>query len=330
MRVDVITPLDEQLHPPSADPSWQESYYFNWSTADGATFGLTRIGFNPSTRTADALLIIVDEGRVSHVYPSVGTSMTPGEMTERAERGLTVGNLTFTMREPLTRWHIRLTGRVEVDLTFTALAPPHDYPMPEASPDPQQDSRTSDAHHFEQTGRVHGWVSTGGHRRDIDALGQRDKSWGVRDWSAISGWDWITGQFGPDFAFNATLSLVHDRGEPTGFVMRDGVNHALVDVTVDYQWTSTPHVPRTARLTLVEEGGRAHRIHATALTQVPLIKKGLFLQETHARFDTELDGVPRTGAGVMEHAWHTDLRSTLRRVPDLVPVLGKALSGRIR
>ncbi len=66
-------------------------------------------------------------------------------------------------------------------------------------------------------------------------------------------------------------------------------------------------------------------MRATALAQVPLIKTGLFLQETHARFETELDGVHRAGVGVMEHAWHADRRQSLQRLPDLAPVLALAL-----
>ncbi len=336
----MISALDEQLHSPSTDPSWQESYYFNWADADGRYFGLARIGFNPASGTADGLLITVVDGRLEYVYPAVGVSVTPGELTARAERGLAVDNLCFTMREPLTRWNVTLTGRTSVDLTWTALAAPHDYHPNDGHPDTTHDqpgdvvtetaTRTADAHHFEQVGTVTGLIRVGGREHRIDALGQRDKSWGVRDWAAISGWEWITGQFGPDLAFNATLSLVHDSGEPTGFVMRDGVNRALTSVQIDYEWDSTRNVPRSARLNLVDETGEHYEIRATALAQVPMIKGNLFLQETHARFETRVGGVDRVGVGVVEHAWHADRRATLRRLPDLLPVLGKAIVGKVR
>jgi hypothetical protein len=56
--------------------------------------------------------------------------------------------------------------------------------------------------HFEQSGRVTGWtrfgIERGAERHEIDALGQRDKSWGVRDWARLEGWNWLAGHPGRD------------------------------------------------------------------------------------------------------------------------------------
>ncbi|OZC29697.1 DUF7064 domain-containing protein [Gordonia polyisoprenivorans] len=318
----MITVADEQMHPPTDQRSWQESYYFNWADVDGRSFGLTRIGLNPADGTADALLILVRDGRLEYVYPGVGIAVTAEERSVPAERGLTVGRLAYTMREPFQRWRIELSGRTKVALTWTAAGPPHDFSALRDASD--------GAHHFEQVGTVEGTVSIGGRTRHVEALGHRDKSWGVRDWASVAGWEWLTAQFGSDFAFNATLALLAGSDDPAGFVFRDGENRAVTAIDVDYTWGRRSHVPETARISLCDEDGTTYAITATAITQVPLVKKGLFLQETHARFETVVDGVPRTGHGVLEHAWHADGRQIARRVPDLLPVIGAALKGRLR
>lgn len=323
----MITAVDEALHAPGADPAWQESYYFNWADPEGRHFGLTRIGFNPLAGRVDGLLLTVRDGRLEYVYPGIGLPYDPAR-PQRPGRGLRAGSLAFTMREPLQRWNIRLDGRNSVDLNWTASSTPHDFhdgpnTYGEAGPG------SAAAMHFEQAGTVTGSIRVHGSEYQIDALGQRDKSWGARDWSGISGWDWITGHFGPDLAFNATLSLVGRSGAATGFVHRNGVNVPLADAQVDYEWTRTPHVPGAARLLLADVDGGHYDIRATALAQVPLVKNGLFLQETHTRFETTLDGVRRTGVGVMEHAWHAGRRGSLRRLNDLAPVLVQALRGRV-
>lgn len=322
-----ITMSDEEAHTPTGESAWQESFYFNWADLDGQAFGLTRIGLNPADGKADGLLITVRDGRLEYVYPAIGVRVDDAERTTPARRGVRVGALGYTMREPLTRWHIDLTGHTQVDLSFTALGPPHDYSP--AGGD-TNDAAPSGAHHFEQFGAVTGHITVNGREHRVDAFGQRDKSWGVREWGAIRGWEWLTGHFGPDLAFNVTLSLVPGQDGPSGFLFRDGENIAVTDASVDYTWGRTPHVPTAADIRLCDERGDVHHIHATALAQVPLVKKGLFLQETHARFDMQIDGVTRTGAGVLEHAWHADAGATLRRLPDLAPVLARSIMGRIR
>lgn len=322
MDLSVITVADEHMHPPTDQRSWQESFYFNWSDVDGRSFGLTRIGLNPADGKADALLILIRDGQLEYVYPGVGIAVTAEERSVPVERGLAVGRLTYTMREPFQRWRIELTGRTEVALTWTAVGPPHDFTA-------LRDA-TDGAHHFEQVGTVEGTIRIGGQTRRVEALGHRDKSWGVRDWASITGWEWLTAQFGPDFAFNATLALLAGSDDPAGFVFRDGENRAVTAIDVDYTFGRVPQVPESARIFLRDECGTTYAITATAIAQVPLVKKGLFLQETYARFETVVDGVHRHGHGVLEHAWHADRRQIARRVPDLLPMVGDALKGRLR
>ena len=79
---------------------------------------------------------------------------------------------------------------------FEAHTPAFDYHSPRADGEPPRMATTTTGSHFEQAGSVTGWTHFQRERQEIRALGQRDKSWGVRDWNRLEGWNWISGQFG--------------------------------------------------------------------------------------------------------------------------------------
>src|SRR4051794_12149820 len=326
----MIVAADEQLHEPGADEHWQESYYFNWADPEGRSFGLARWGINPASRKIDGVLLTMRDGRPEFIYPAVGLDMPEGEMPG-AEFGLRAKGLRFTLREPLARWHIGLSGRDAVDLAWTAFHEPHDYHAGLKALGAADEDLALAPSHFEQCGTVRGEVRLGGRSFEIDGLGHRDKSWGARDWNGITGWEWLTAHFGEDLAFNATVWSPPgaDATIPGGFVTRDGSNRALVATAVDYEWTRLRHVPRRATITFTDERGEDYTVRATALAQFPLFKKGLFIQETHARFELDLGGETRTGIGVLEHAWHAGTRGTLERWHQFVPVVTMSVRQRL-
>ena len=326
----MIVAADEQLHEPGADEHWQESYYFNWADREGRSLGLARWGINPASRKIDGFVLTMRDGQPEFIYPAVNLDMGDAELPP-VEYGLRAKGLTFTMREPLARWHIGLTGRDEVDLTWTAFHEPHDYHDGLQALGATDEELALAPAHFEQCGEVRGHVDIGGRRHEIEGLGHRDKSWGPRDWNGVIGWEWLSAQFGTDLAFNATVWYPPgaDATIPGGFVTRDGENRALVATRVDYEWTRLEHVPARATITFTDDQGEEYVVTATALAQFPLFKKGLFIQETHARFETTVGGETRTGLGVLEHAWHAGTRGTLGRWHQFVPVVAMSVRQRL-
>src|SRR3954470_8154546 len=264
----MIVAADEQLHEPGADEHWQESYYFNWADREGRSFGLARWGINPASRKIDGVLLTMRDGQPEFIYPAGGLDMGDHEHPP-AEFGLRAKGLSFTMREPLARWHIGLAGRDTIDLTWTAFHDAHDYHDGLRALGAADEDLALAPAHFEQCGEVRGEVRLAGKAYEIEGLGHRDKSWGARDWNAITGWEWLSAQFGEDLAFNATVWYPPDSEEtiPGGFVTRDGENRALVATKVDYEWTRLRHVPQRATITFSDYQGDAYVVTATALAQ---------------------------------------------------------------
>jgi len=318
--LDVITVKDEELHLPGESPHWQESFYFNWSDPDRGEFGLTRIGLNHASGTADAVLITLRDGKPEFVYAEVGVPFTQDPLDHSVGDGLTIGRLTYTQLAPLERWQVTLTGADSLELEWTAYTPVVDF----------HQGFLGDAEraqeHFEQSGRVTGRVSLAGVTRTVDGLGQRDKSWGVRDWNGLTGWDWIAGQFDETLSFNATRTQVGGRQEPVGFVFDNGEVEQVTDVQIAYEW-ATEHQPDTARIDVVVASGRTYTFRAKGYGRVPLLKNGLFIEETPCTFEADVDGVTRTGVGVLEHAYHVSNLGVLKRLPRLLPIRSLAKKG---
>jgi hypothetical protein len=305
---------DEFMHTPGPHRDWQESFFFSWFDSASDAMGLARIGYRPSNHTADALLYTMRNGRVEGGYARLNSPYTGTPDPSR----LIVGALEFHMSEPMSKWRLVLRGRDEVDLTWTSLHAPYDFraeaPLGQYLPPGIADV------HMEQSGRVIGTVTMNGATYAVDGLGQRDKSWGVREWRTIEGWNWIPMLYGPDFTMNCTQLINGGRAYPCGYIFHDGANHAVTEFTVDYQWAGL-HAPRASRIAVTDVSGLRLEIQGNATAQSCLYRKGLVIQESASRFETTIDGQRRTGVGLTEHAWHGGPLGLLRVMPRLRPAM---------
>jgi hypothetical protein len=95
----------------------------------------------------------------------------------------------LTLTQPELRKSCVLTYQrddVRIDFAFTGI---HDafsyYRNPDGLPSWFAVNR------IEQTGRVHGALEFAGRRIELDRMGHRDHSWGVRDWGVPQHWKWF-------------------------------------------------------------------------------------------------------------------------------------------
>lgn len=318
----MFTESDEEFHPPGREPHWQESFYFNWSNPATDDFGLVRIGVNPGAGTADAVAMLFHRGRLAHVHAAVGEPFSNDGRSRPVTAGIRVGHLELRMVRPMSTWLIRLDApRAHAELRWSAFTPVIDF----AGCFPGDASHTQE--HLEQSGRVIGSVTIDGATRKIDGLGQRDKSWGSRDWSAIRGWEWIAAQFDDGSALNATLTHVEGLSQSAGFFFHDGITDLVTETSIDYCWAAE-HQPAQAVITVKLQSGRHERFSAEVSGRAPLAKKGLFIEESPAHFVHHGDTAPVIGHGVVEHAHQVGTLGTVRRLHRLAPVLAHAVRNR--
>ena len=315
----MIGPQDEEVHPVGAGEHWQESWYFNWADPQERVFGLSRIGFRFRHRRIDAVVVSLRDGRPEYLYPGVDRRQRGAWTEQTAAGGLRGGCLVHRVEVPLRRWRLTLTGRHRMDLTFEAFTPPFDYRESGGIPAGVATG------HLEQSGRVTGWTDFHARRTPIDGFGQRDRSWGPRDWAHIPGWDWISAQFGDALSLSAWRGHGDGARSAGGFVFRDGENHAIETLDVDYAWAGR-HLPRAAVIDIRDRRGGRYRVRASSIGRFPLWKRGLWVEEVHASFTCERPGhPPLQGLGVIEHAWRAGVAGTLGGAGALLRTAAAAL-----
>lgn len=166
-----LAPEDEGRHEPGGEPLWNESWYYDFVAEDGSLGGYVRLGLYPAWGRAWywACLVTADGERVAvidHEAP------LPGPDLSVSGDGYTASHATVE-RFRSARVHLAskelsldLEWRTEGGVYGYAITPRYEVPCV-------------------VTGTVGGVPFRG--------YGERDHSWGVRDWWSIS-WLWSSGR----------------------------------------------------------------------------------------------------------------------------------------
>lgn len=191
----VVLPDDEARHAPDAEDLWNESYYCDFVNADGSLGGWLRLGLYPNRKVAWWTAWIVRPGLPGIASVNYEMPVPPHNgLVSESEDGERV---EIDLRRPLEEFRLaasHLMGKefaapedaytdthwqpllLDVDLTWTTDGTPYHYDL---------------TTRYEIPCLVTGTVTVDGETFDVDGQGQRDHSWGVRDWWAF-GWCWCS------------------------------------------------------------------------------------------------------------------------------------------
>jgi hypothetical protein len=309
-----LSAVDEGRHLPGTDALWGESWYHDFAASDGSYGGYLRLGLYPNQGIAWYWVYLVRQGRPlvlirEHAVPGPTVMEGPIEVASDRVSG------TWTPEDPLRKYRITTQGTgivladpadafqdeqgpevaVSLDLTWEGVAAPFPY------------AATT---RFEQSARVSGTVTIGDERLEVSCPGQRDHSWGVRDWWAFP-WVWCSGRL-DDGTWWHTARSVAPKVEifQTGYVITpDMTLHPVEDVGVDYELDGE-ELPVRGALAVGELALTwTAEMHAPALLVSPEGKRSRFPRAV-CRFETA-DG--RTGRGWIEFNF-----------PEAVPHLGRS------
>jgi hypothetical protein len=181
---------DEGLHKATDEPLWNESWYFDFADPRQEVGGWIRLGLYPNQQTAwiNALVCGPD-------MPTIAVNDFEAEVPDDvAAIHSEAVELALTAAEPLQTYRVRLRGRgqayddpagllhgesgraveVTTDLVWTTAGTPYLYRI---------------TPRYEIPCTVSGSITVDGHEFALhEVAGQRDHSWGVRDWWAM---DWV-------------------------------------------------------------------------------------------------------------------------------------------
>lgn len=184
-KVPVAEPLlpraeDEAGHPAGHEPLWSESWYFDFADPGQGIGGWIRLGLIPNQNTTWITGLVC------------GPDIPTFALVDFHDTGAV--ELTLEATEPLRTYRVSMRGRgqayddpagllrdepgrpveMTMDLTWTTTGTPYQYRI---------------TPRYEIPCTVSGTLTVDGHEFAIgDVPGQRDHSWGVRDWWAM---DWV-------------------------------------------------------------------------------------------------------------------------------------------
>jgi hypothetical protein len=254
----MLTEKDEGRHPAGQGEKWNESYYFNFYDPETRIGGVTRMGLQENIRKSNLWFFLIKEGKVCYSRFRLDLPYNPNGL-----EGITVGDLTYQMTEPLKTFKIAFKDRdTELDLIWEGY-----HPILEFGGSKQGIPQNVASTHYEQYGEVRGTLDIKGAKHQIHGFGFRDHSWGTRDWEGVQHWRAVTGQFGRDWGFTALemISLDGRSVKKGGFIFDGDDNLAIKDLEIKVEFDSDGTTQKSVDLTLIDEKGRDTRITGTRI-----------------------------------------------------------------
>jgi hypothetical protein len=231
---------DEGRHAPGPEELWGESWYHDFAAADGSYGGYLRLGLYPNLGVAwywvhlvrrDQPLVLIRDHEVPcptdmrgpvHAASERVTGKWSPVQPLRAYRITTEGT-GVVLASPVDAFHGERGDATPIflDLTWEGTAPCFAY------------SATT---RFEQSCMVTGEVTIGDERIAVHCPGQRDHSWGVRDWWLFP-WVWCSGRLEDGTWWHTVRSLnPGPEAFQTGYVVDAGEAEwrEITSVSADY------------------------------------------------------------------------------------------------
>lgn len=189
-------------HQPGTSRLWGESWYFDVASADGSAGGFVRVGDYPNLGRRWFWAYLTAGSRVAGCAverPLPGGRDAPWRTADPS--------LSLLVEPAGGGWHIAADADgFGMDLVWREQAAAYPYAR---------------GQRLEQPGWAVGEVRAGGTSFPVDGPGQRDHSWGVRDWGRL-GWTWCSGWLSDGTRYQATLLDARGRIPPDGYLMWPG------------------------------------------------------------------------------------------------------------
>jgi hypothetical protein len=293
---------DERNHKPSDRMDWRESYYFNFVDPESGISGFTTIGLLPHVPKREFVFALFHRDNRHFYYQEPATPFS-----FESSKSLDDGHLRFELLESMKEWQISISsGELKADLKWAARFPPYGF---------GECSGTSWEGHFEQSGVVSGTLQVGDMALSLNGFGQRDKSWGSRNWH-IDQWYALHAQF-KEFSIGLRQDTICGNSAASGGVssFSGGVPITSIDVTTEYG--TDPNQPIGATTKVRCKGGREYKLSSRLISPLSFVKfnkrfPGGATELLEAMALHRLEETGEVGTGLLEWLF-TRMSGTLQR-----------------
>jgi hypothetical protein len=197
---------DEHRHAPGSEQLWNESWYFDAIAADRGSGVYARLGFYPNLGVSWITAMVCGPQRPTVAVVDLTAPLPEGEDLTVVSDGTQIG---LRCEAELERFGVQLTATgseyaepssllrgengspvpVELDLVWETLGEPYAYRM---------------TTRYEIPCRVRGRLCVGEEELQLIGPGQRDHSWGPRDWWSAE-WVWSAGHLEDGTRFHGVV-----------------------------------------------------------------------------------------------------------------------------
>jgi hypothetical protein len=208
---------------------------------------------------------------------------------------------------PLVRENPKLISKiikVEIDIDFNPINDVYEY-SENMTPESLEIGKQAGDKHWEQIANLTGIIQIDNTTFNLkNAIGQRDHTYGVRDWTGVGNWLYYVVWFDKDLAINPAAIVTEDgRLSTGGFLFQNGENIPLKTIKiVDQKFREDGIFPISSELNIVDALGESHQLKAYvgSIIPVPFLdnegNKSILVQSLG---NFELDGL-KGGYGTFE------------------------------
>ena len=272
---------------------WNESYYFNFYDKKNDLTSFMRIGNK------------VNKNEKSMFFYLITPKITAGIKLETPCEGkpLNIAGLDYEEIDS-GKWKLTYNGPVldgsknqflvKMDIIWEALNPVMDYIKCVDKKQVEMSSNVASMH-YEQFGKALGIIQIDDEVFEIDGLGERDLSIGIREWGSPKMWMWINSAFSNNEAFNITKLSVDEGDIDAGYFYTDNTNHTLVKSDINLKFNDG--IPAAFKMELFNKKGSKYSVSGEVIRfgMIPVDEK-MILIETLSKYDW--DG--KEGYGIAE------------------------------
>jgi hypothetical protein len=270
---------DEDYHPFSDEYEWwNESVFYDWYDEDGSNAGHCRIGWHPTQQRVWFWLFLYN----GEEWVAIEETRLPSSRLQLPKIRYDDGwglRFSYDVKEPLLSGRFEASGfgrvisgprtglvlPVSAALDVRCIGPAHS--LGQGSVPGHSDAALS-TNRFEQPILVDGRYSIGEDARSIRGRGERDHSWGPRDWNM----QWQFMVLNSDATRLQATSVFIPGIDPihVGYVHREEMS-TINEVAFDLQYDdATPTKPFAGRAKFAAEDGFAAEGTVEALTGVEI------------------------------------------------------------
>jgi hypothetical protein len=248
----------------------------------------------------------VNKNEKSMFFYLMSPTLTAGIKLETPcdDNPLNIAGLDYQEIEP-GKWKLQYDGsifnplektefKVKMNVMWEALNPVMDYVECVDEKETEMSSNVA-SEHYEQFGKATGKIEIDGETFEIEALGERDLSRGIRAWGSPKMWMWINAEFSEREAFNITKLSVEEGDIDAGYFYTGSVNEPLIKSDIDLEFNNG--IPSTFSMRLFDKKGSEYTVAGEVVRfgMIPVDEK-MILIETISRYSWD----EKEGYGIAE------------------------------